>query len=249
VPTTAESWSWAAPSAEGGGELPARLPQAISAPTPRASEVWRRRRFITIDAITPPVVTSLRRPCRARHGIHVHGDGPVGKRLLQDDADEAIGAVHPMLLGDGRTKDVAAEGLAPLLVHGVSAGRGVEGKAVVARAEGLVVTESARHERGERCALPPPFRPRWRRAAGCRGRHQHGQPVRLGLVVWAALKRVKQPSAPQVLDDARHGALGLAQGRLGRSDRLCGPSFSGPRSRPSSPSRRRMHGRCERGSR
>jgi hypothetical protein len=68
----------------------------------------------------------------ARHqgsGLEVDGGGAVAKGLLEEDADPAIGEAKEPVVGQRRTQDVAAQGLAPALVVGVDVGRGVQRKA------------------------------------------------------------------------------------------------------------------------
>jgi hypothetical protein len=94
-----------------------------------------------------------REPTEQGQGIEVDGDGDVGKGLLEGDADEPVGASRDALLGDGRSENVLAEGLAPERVEGSGARGRVQGEAVEARAEGLVEGERLGDEGRRRTTL------------------------------------------------------------------------------------------------
>jgi hypothetical protein len=53
-----------------------------------------------------------RQPAKQAERIHVDGNGPIGVRALEGDADQAIGLRLDALFGDRRAKHVAQERLA-----------------------------------------------------------------------------------------------------------------------------------------
>ena len=82
-----------------------------------------------------------------RQRVHVHRDRPVGVRLLQGDAHQAVGALLEALLGDRRAQHVAPQRLAPPRVKRPRTSRRVQGEPVERGAQRLVVGEWVRLER------------------------------------------------------------------------------------------------------
>lgn len=111
---------------------------------PRAHIAARREHPGVADRMKPRSGHCRAEAQAQRDEVHVDGDGAVGEGLLEGDAHEVVGArdeatrfVIPEggLLGDGRAKDIAEQGLA----HGGIGGARVRGRvqveALVVRAE------------------------------------------------------------------------------------------------------------------
>ena len=109
-------------------------------------------------------------PGEQRQRVHVDCDRPVGVRLLQRDAHQAVGAMLQALLRDGRTQHVAQQSLPPRPVPRPHAGGRVQREPVEQR------RTAACRRRGSAAAAAPNRSPTGdpREAPGPRRRRQRG---------------------------------------------------------------------------
>jgi hypothetical protein len=90
-----------------------------------------------------------RQPGEEAERVQVDGDGAVGAGLLEDDADQAVWPLLNLVLCDGGPQDVSEQRFAACGVEGAGAGSGMQGEAVLRRAQRFVVGQWLTTERPE----------------------------------------------------------------------------------------------------